>query len=205
MERLHVSAGGSSQKRPYNDVFGVQNKTPINSMETPSYEGYYSDSDRIVIHDMDQFLRESSDEVDSLSNQVKDTVGEKIEDFENVDLEKLVIPDLDSNSRLREYIAKILVHKREREGETGEIEAGERNFYLNQFIKRYMALIRYYNPGLLVWRIYMRWFEENRDNSAGKIVELDDDGDEEMLSDDETEIMADLAKNDDAMSIDNVV
>ncbi|VEU24240.1 DEKNAAC105433 [Brettanomyces naardenensis] len=178
LEKLHLSDDGSKRKHSKNGLFG---EIEDDGTDMSDYDGYYSDSDRIVIPDIDQYLRENQQ--DERTAQTDTPIGDRIEDFQNVDLEKLIIPDFSSKSRIRDYIARKLMLDTEGKKVGQEGTSYEKLYYLRKYVAKYFSLIKYYDPKTLVWRVYLRWKRRRKDE--------DEDEDEEMIDDEGDQLVRD--------------
>lgn len=179
---LKLSSGLVYKKNHKVNIFG---SVEGNSTSISKYDSYNANTDRVVIRDIDQFLRDNSNGDRDLGNT--EPMDHPITDVENVDLNKLVIPELTENPQIREYISKMLVISRDSANGT-EIfrnEQEERLYYYRTYVEKYMTIIPYYNPQLMLWSEYLKWITEGKRIKSGRIVELDEDGDEEMSDDDE--------------------
>lgn len=194
MANLELSPARPKKRRiRKKSIFGSLENTPIGGYETTN------NPDKIIIRDIDQFLRDNDSKQIS---KKKFDIAKRIDNVEDVDLEKLVIPDLGKNTKLREYIAKRLVQARVNKS-PDQLDANEKDeslYYLRKYIEDYMSVLKYYNPQLLIWYLYMAAKTHEYDNDDGKIVELDNDGDEPMSPIDEpienrTEFSNDYAYN----------
>lgn len=175
---LRLSSGSVHRHNHLVNIFG---SVGSNNPNIPDYDSYNSNPDKVVIKDIDQFLRDNSNG-DGDTNSIE-SIGKPITDVENVDLEKLVIPELKENSHIREFISKMLVLSRGSADRDTIFrnEKEERLYYYKIYLEKYMAVIPYINPQILLWNVYLRWVTGNKHNSTGHIVELDGDGDEEMI------------------------
>ena len=179
---LRLSSGSVHRHNHLVNIFG---SVGSNNRNIPDYDSYNSNPDKVVIKDIDQFLRDNS-KGDGDTSSIE-SIGKPITDVENVDLEKLVIPELKENSHIREFISKMLVLSRGSADRDTIFrnEKEEKLYYYKIYLEKYTAVIPYINPQILLWDAYLRWVSGNKHNLTGHIVELDDDGDEEMIDDNE--------------------
>ncbi|KAG7898213.1 hypothetical protein KL935_004363 [Ogataea polymorpha] len=133
---LHIGAGGP----------GYTSKSMFESEYLNSAPQHSPASDRVVISNIDQFLRENPDPLE----------GEKV-DLSNVDLNKLIIPNVAEGRRVNEL-----------------------SELYDRYVRSQGALVKYYNPEMLTYSRYI----DSKD-LKGKIEELDSDDEDTQVAQDE--------------------
>ncbi|GMM32135.1 hypothetical protein DAMA08_048800 [Martiniozyma asiatica (nom. inval.)] len=154
LSSLHLGSNFSKGHGPVKTVFGTFNKQDLNS--TPSYEH----PNKVVINNIDQFLRENPDQLDSLDTREL-TIDQKalneawsrVMDRISSDQNRYSNFNNDKNYSSEEYVSKLVWEE-----------------YLNKMF----GVIPYYNPLKVIWDNYCKWQEE-RWRGKNQITELNQD------------------------------
>ncbi|GME80376.1 unnamed protein product [Ambrosiozyma monospora] len=129
------------------------------------------DANRVVIHNIDQFLKENSDGFDEYMS------SKKVDNFEDIDVDCLVIPNIefldtknnvDSSNSSLQAIFYNMFKKRMNGADSGDSET-----YYQEYISKYWSLVKYYNPQQLVYDIYINWMNVHFENDNDLDMDID--------------------------------
>ncbi|GME75172.1 unnamed protein product [Ambrosiozyma monospora] len=172
---LDPNAGNSSVLKP------TRSRSPFESplfnkkiYDANKIRNNQVDPNRVVIHNIDQFLRENADGFD-------DYIGsKKVDNFEDIDVDCLVIPNIefldaknnaDSTNSSMQAIFYNMFKKRMNGADSGVSET-----YYQEYISKYWSIVKYYNPRQLVYDTYINWianFKNNDDNDLDMDMDTD--------------------------------
>lgn len=148
-----------------NSLFGTYSKTQLHQS--------FSDPNKVYIKNIDQFLRENTDQLDITGQDIS------IDDLRKKGLDTLYVScGLDLNKAWE----KIMDQYRSEDYENKSIDDHICKLIWDDYVSKYFSLITYYDPARLLWTKFLQWF--NRNNrpmfNHPNITELDNDGDDIM-------------------------
>lgn len=139
-----------------------------------------TDPNRVVIRNIDQFLRENPDQLDLIGEKVK------LDDLRKAGLDKLVIScGLDIKKAWNKIASR---YRSKRPEESKNVDDLVYRLIWEEYLAKYFSLIKYYDPLKMVWEKYTRWLKKKQNPTVKSpyITELENDGDEIMVDEDES-------------------
>lgn len=140
-----------------------------------------SDPNRVIIRNIDQFLRENPDQLDLIGEKVQ------LDDLRKAGLDKLVVScGLDIKKAWSKIVSRYRSKQPVGEHNT-DVDELVYKLIWEEYLAKYFSLIKYYDPLKMVWQKYTTWLQKKRNPTLKSpyITELDSDGDDIMVDEDD--------------------
>ena len=140
-----------------------------------------SDPNRVIIRNIDQFLRENPDQLDLIGEKVQ------LDDLRKAGLDKLVVScGLDIKKAWSKIVSRYRSKQPAEEDKT-DVDGLVYKLIWEEYLAKYFSLIKYYDPLKMVWQKYAAWLKKKHSPTLKSpyITELDSDGDEIMVDEDD--------------------
>ncbi|ODV83114.1 hypothetical protein CANARDRAFT_177903 [[Candida] arabinofermentans NRRL YB-2248] len=149
--------------------------------------------DKVVISNIDQFLKENPDNLD-------DGVDiRNITDIRDLDMEKIVIPKLEllrclgfkesdlQEEKVKESVNRIFKQKLKDSNLQVVTSITNSDVLQDLYLLKFWSLIEYYDPGLVTYSSFVKYIERLKlqndlDKDSHRFEDLDNDGDQDMDS-----------------------
>lgn len=161
VDHLNGLSIGSNNPRNTSTTTGIN--SVFGSFTKEQLQKPLVDPNRVVIQNIDQFLRENPDQLDLITEKVQ------LDDLRKTGLDKLVIScGLDLKKAWNKLISR---YKAKDSNSDPNVDDLIYKLIWDEYLAKYFSLIKYYDPLKLVWQNFTTWLNKRNNHFSDHHIE----------------------------------